>query len=170
MAARHHSPVLLQITSTNALESYHRLVKARGKCTKRCSLLRAARALVKVNKQRWLEADRTATVFRTKTLKRLNAYPEIGKFPYPIQRLLIDQYMAVEKRIAKGKPIPQLEGDCHCLFARQYQLPFTPLCSKSVGTRFTKEGRQCLYRSYCPRLMLPVTLERERLKPQVRRL
>ncbi|KAI9094444.1 hypothetical protein DFS34DRAFT_629484 [Phlyctochytrium arcticum] len=123
MAARQHSPILLQVTSTNALESYHRLVKGPGKCTKRCSLLKACRALVKVNNQRWLEADRTATTFRTKALKHLNAYPEIGKFPYPIQRLLIDQYMAVEKRIAKAKPIPELQGECHCLFARKYLLP-----------------------------------------------
>ncbi|KAI9093505.1 hypothetical protein DFS34DRAFT_666348 [Phlyctochytrium arcticum] len=123
MAARQHSPILLQVRSTNALELYHRLVKAPGKCTKRCGLLQACRALVKVNKQRWLEADHTAKVIRSNVLKLTNAYPEIRKFPYPIQRLLITQYMALEKRIAKGKPTPQLLGDCHCLLARQSQLP-----------------------------------------------
>ncbi|KAI9099344.1 hypothetical protein DFS34DRAFT_602893 [Phlyctochytrium arcticum] len=124
MAARQHSPTLLQVTSTNPLESYHRLVKADTNCGRFSSIQKACVGLCKVNTQRRLEADRAEILFRSKVLKDTEDHPNIARFPLPIQRLLIDQYRAVEYRLAKGKPAPDYDTlDCNCLFARQYLLP-----------------------------------------------
>ncbi|KAI9101233.1 hypothetical protein DFS34DRAFT_613721 [Phlyctochytrium arcticum] len=124
MAARQHSPTLLQVTSTNPLESYHRLVKADTNCGRFSSIQKACVGLCKVNTQRRLEADRAEILFRSKVLKDTEDHPNIARFPLPIQRLLIDQYRAVEYLLAKGKPAPDYDTlDCNCLFARQYLLP-----------------------------------------------
>ncbi|KAI9103885.1 hypothetical protein DFS34DRAFT_668217 [Phlyctochytrium arcticum] len=106
MGARQHSPILLQTMSTNPLESYHRLVKANKNCGKHSGILKACRSLCKVNKQRRVEADRSEILFRKKTVKNLELYPQVAKFPHPVQQLLIEQIMAVEKLVAKGKAVP----------------------------------------------------------------
>lgn len=43
-------------------------------------------------------------------------YPEIEKFPVPIQKLLAQELHAVEGRLAEGKPVPTFEEHltCHC--------------------------------------------------------
>jgi hypothetical protein len=49
---------------------------------------------------------------------------EIHKFPFPIQRLLADEALAVLSRIEKGKEPPGLiEAGCHCRFFRHYLVP-----------------------------------------------
>ncbi|KAI9094445.1 hypothetical protein DFS34DRAFT_629485 [Phlyctochytrium arcticum] len=120
MAARQHSPTLLQVTSTNPLESYHRLVKADTNCGRFSGIQKACVGLCRVNKQRRLEADRAEVLFKSKILKDTQEYPEIGRFPLPIQHLLIAQYRSVENRVAKGKLAPDYDTlECNCLFARQ---------------------------------------------------
>ena len=49
---------------------------------------------------------------------------EIHKFPYPFQRLLVNESSAVMERIEKGKGAPGLTSlNCHCLFRNRYLLP-----------------------------------------------
>ncbi|KAI9088540.1 hypothetical protein DFS34DRAFT_654862 [Phlyctochytrium arcticum] len=106
-------------TSTNALESYHWLVKANKNGGKHSGILKACCGLRKVNKQRRVEADRSEILFREKTVKNLESYPQVAKFPHPAQQLLIEQIMAVEQQVAKGKAVPAYNTlECQC---KQFQ-------------------------------------------------
>lgn len=49
---------------------------------------------------------------------------EIHKFPFPIQKLLGNEAQAVNGRLEKGKPPPDLvTAECHCRFFSCYLLP-----------------------------------------------
>jgi len=49
---------------------------------------------------------------------------EIHKFPFPIQKLLGDEALAVNDRLEKGKAPPELTtAECHCRFFVRYMLP-----------------------------------------------
>ncbi|KAI9102606.1 hypothetical protein DFS34DRAFT_683600 [Phlyctochytrium arcticum] len=122
MGARQHSPVLLQITSTNALESYHKQLKDVGKPT--ATLCGAVKTIVNVNERYAKNAAQQDYTFRRKRLTHTAQYPALAKLPHPLQRLVVDQIMMVAVRIEKGKPVPQIDNlDCNCMFARQYMLP-----------------------------------------------
>ncbi|KAI9100441.1 hypothetical protein DFS34DRAFT_614592 [Phlyctochytrium arcticum] len=157
MAARQHSPTLLQVTSTNPLESYHQLVKAD---TNSCV------GLCRVNKQRRLEADRAEVLFKSKILKDTQEYPEIGRFPLPIQHLLIAQYRSVENRVAKGKLAPDYDTlECNCLFARQYLLPckHEKVLTEEVWDQFAQLFDECGFEVYETKARVPV--ERAEVSP-----
>ncbi|KAI9103316.1 hypothetical protein DFS34DRAFT_608251 [Phlyctochytrium arcticum] len=122
MGARQHSPVLLQITSTNALESYHKQLKDVGKPT--ATLCGAVKTIVNVNERYAKNAAQQDYTFRRKRLTHTAQYPAPAKLPHPLQRLVVDQIMMVAVRIEKGKPVPQIDNlDCNCMFSRQYMLP-----------------------------------------------
>ncbi|RHZ51906.1 hypothetical protein Glove_468g3 [Diversispora epigaea] len=94
--ARQHSPLLLQVTSTNALESYHS------------------------------ELKRTTSFLYGLIAYGMNDefLEEIHKFPFPVQQMLIKEIGAVMDRLEKGKCIPGLTSlECHCLFHNRYLLP-----------------------------------------------
>jgi hypothetical protein len=49
---------------------------------------------------------------------------EIHKFPFPIQKLLGDEALAVNDRLERGKQPPNLvTAECHCRFFSCYMLP-----------------------------------------------
>ncbi|KAI9098068.1 hypothetical protein DFS34DRAFT_649662 [Phlyctochytrium arcticum] len=150
MAARQHSPTLLQFTSPNPLESYHRLIKADRSCGRFSGIQKAGVGVCKVNIQRRLEAYRDEVLFKSKVLKDTEEYPNIGRFPLPIQRLLIDQYRAVEKRIEKGKPSPDYDTmDCNCLF----------ILTDAVWDKFAQLFDECGFEVYESKVR--VLVERE---------
>ncbi|KAI9099458.1 hypothetical protein DFS34DRAFT_693860 [Phlyctochytrium arcticum] len=175
MAARQHSPTLLQMTSTNPLESYHRLVKADRNCGKFSSIQKACVGLSKVNIQRRLEADRAEVLFKSKVLKDTEDHPNIGRFPLPVQRLLIEQYNSVENRVVKGKLAPDYDTlECNCLFARQYLLPCKhafhanlfaeePILTDEVWDRYAQMFDECGFEVYETISRVPV--EREEGSP-----
>ncbi|CAG8723825.1 9095_t:CDS:2, partial [Gigaspora rosea] len=103
-----YSPLLLQITSTNPLESYHSELKAK--------------IFVQYG---FIE---TAINFRTKRISLANTRPEIfaeiHKFPFPFQKLITEEVHAVSKRLEVGKCAPNLaSAECSCRFFNQYMLP-----------------------------------------------
>ena len=66
--------------------------------------------------------------FRTKRISIIGIDPEIldeiHKLPYPIQRMVVDEFLAIEKRLEKGKEPPGLALlDCQYLFFCHYLLP-----------------------------------------------
>ncbi|CAG8657282.1 10345_t:CDS:2 [Rhizophagus irregularis] len=120
--ARQHSPLLLQVTSTNSLESFHSELK---KITS--SLHGAVHNIVNIDYKKRSEAEIASFNFR---IKKISAYgvdddilEEIKKFPFSFQQLIIKEACAVMNRLEKGKGVPGLASlDCHCLFRHRYLL------------------------------------------------
>src|SRR6266516_1612281 len=91
-------------------------------------ILGAVQNIVDIDYKKRSESERVAFNFRT---KKISAYgvdadiiEEIHKFPYPIQRLIINEACAVMDRIEKSKSVPGLTSlNCHCLFRNRYLLP-----------------------------------------------
>ncbi|CAB4390823.1 unnamed protein product [Rhizophagus irregularis] len=121
--ARQHSPLLLQVTSTNSLESFHSELKK-----KLSSLHGAVHKIVDIDYKKRSEAESASFDFR---IKKVSAYgvdddilEEIKKFPFPFQQLIIKEACAVMNRLEKGKGVPGLSSlDCFCLFHHRYLLP-----------------------------------------------
>ncbi|CAG8728866.1 13621_t:CDS:2, partial [Rhizophagus irregularis] len=114
--ARQHSPLLLQVTSTNPLESYHSELKR--KTSSLHGLIGAVHNIVAIDCKKQSDSKSAAFDFR---VKKVSAYgvekdiiEEIHKFPLPFQHLLIKEACAVMDRLEKGKGTPGLTSlDCH---------------------------------------------------------
>ncbi|KAJ3023344.1 hypothetical protein HDV00_001257, partial [Rhizophlyctis rosea] len=87
--ARQHSPLLLQITSTNPLESYHSRLKA--KVHKQFALSGAAKVIIEIDKAYEDEAYQACIQFRSKNITEIKEFPELKLFPYPIQLLMREE-------------------------------------------------------------------------------
>lgn len=124
---------LLQITSTNAVESWHANLKRekknelshftlRGICMHLCAVARE-----------WdIRAESQRHHFRTRHMTPIQDIPDLRRFPYPAQELICNQLQLMfteafqedfDRRLAEQPP--QIEDDisCTCLFYRRYQLP-----------------------------------------------
>ncbi|CAB5186668.1 unnamed protein product [Rhizophagus irregularis] len=119
-------PLLLQVTSTNLLESFHSELK---KITSSLhGLIGAVHNIVNIDYKKRSEAKIASFDF---CIKKISAYSvdddileEIKKFPFPFQQLIIKEACAVMNRLEKGKGVPGLASlDCHCLFRHRYLLP-----------------------------------------------
>ncbi|CAB4432297.1 unnamed protein product [Rhizophagus irregularis] len=160
--ARQHLPLLLQVTSTNPLESYHSELKRLTSSSH--GLIGAVHNTVDVDFKKISEAERAAFEFRT---KKISAYSvdndiieEIHKFPFPLQRLLVKEACAVMNRIEKGKGTLGLYSlNCHCLFRNRYLLPCkhifhehiygsTKLLTVDVWKAFQGMFEECGYEIY----------------------
>ncbi|RHZ67799.1 hypothetical protein Glove_299g65 [Diversispora epigaea] len=118
-----HFSFLLQITSTNAIKSYHSELKRttvfhHGACHK----------IIAFDTKKRSDAEYIAFEFHTKQISVIGIdfeiIDQIHKFPFPIQQKIVSEVHAVEKRIEKGKDVPVLTSlNCYCLFFRQYLLP-----------------------------------------------
>jgi hypothetical protein len=88
----------------------------------------ASHKIVALDIKKQTDSERVAFNFRQ---KKISAYgvedeilEEIHKFPFPLQRMLVQEASAVMDRLAKGKGAPGLTSlDCHCLFRNRYLLP-----------------------------------------------
>ncbi|CAB4477296.1 unnamed protein product [Rhizophagus irregularis] len=131
--ARQHSPLLLQITSTNPLESYHSELKRKTSSLHGLignyiitRIFYVPSVAIDCKKQ----SDSKSAAFDFR-VKKVSAYgvekdiiEEIHKFPLPFQHLLIKEACAVMDRLEKGKGAPGLTSlDCHYLFRNRYLLP-----------------------------------------------
>ncbi|POG68934.1 hypothetical protein GLOIN_2v1777773 [Rhizophagus irregularis DAOM 181602=DAOM 197198] len=90
--ARQHSPLLLQVTSTNVLESYHSELK---RITSPKHGL-----IVALDDKKQTDSERVAYEFRTKKISFIGVddeiLTEIHKFPFPVQQMIIKEYCAVD--------------------------------------------------------------------------
>ncbi|CAB4490569.1 unnamed protein product [Rhizophagus irregularis] len=123
---RQHSPLLLQVTSTNSLESYHSELKRTT--SPQHGLIGACQKIVALDKKKRADSEHVAYEFRTKKISAIGIddeiLDEIHKFPFPVQQMLINEFCAVEGRIEKGKAAPGLTSlNCNCLFFHRYLLP-----------------------------------------------
>ncbi|PKY48699.1 hypothetical protein RhiirA4_464361 [Rhizophagus irregularis] len=124
--ARQHSPLLLQVTSTNSLESFHSELKKTTSSLH--GLIGAVHGIVNIDCKKRSEAESASFDFR---IKKVSAYgvdddilEEIQKFPFPFQQLIIKEACTVINRLEKGKGVPGLTSlNCFCLFRHRYLLP-----------------------------------------------
>ena len=136
--ARQHSCLLLQITTKNPVELWHHSLKihAQGKgAMLRFSLSEVASYTLKIADQWELREEEAAVSFRTQQSAECITYPQLARFPGPIQKLIVGQLKKAleaqdEGDITKLGEIPRNlnnELSCTCLFYRQYQLPCSHL-------------------------------------------
>ncbi|RHZ85405.1 hypothetical protein Glove_66g199 [Diversispora epigaea] len=119
-------PLLLQVTSTNALESYHSELK---KITSsQHGLIGACNKIIALDLKRYSDSDYVVFEFRVKKISVTGVdndiLKEIHKFPLPIQKLIVNKILFVNDRIEKGKELPGLTSlKCHCTFFHKYMFP-----------------------------------------------
>ena len=92
--ARQHSCLLLQVMTTNAVESWHHSLKihAQGKGSMlRFSLSGVAMHTLKIADQWELREQEAATRFRAYQSAECRLYPELAMFPGPVQQLIVGQ-------------------------------------------------------------------------------
>ncbi|KAF8416903.1 hypothetical protein BGX38DRAFT_1335203 [Terfezia claveryi] len=130
MYARQHSPFLLQATTTNACEAWHRKLKSGAGLSKGQVASHGIYGMILNIIDATNDVDNRAELAKSHFRNRKLAvctkqYAEIGQLPVPIQKLLARELDAVEERIAKGKELPRFDENlwCHCKFHRQYLLP-----------------------------------------------
>ncbi|CAG8787166.1 416_t:CDS:1 [Cetraspora pellucida] len=130
-----HFPILLQITLTNALESYHSELKRTT--SPQYGLISACNKIVALDLKKQSDSDYVTFEFRVKKISAVSVeddvLKEIHKFPFPIQKLIINEVLAFNDRIEKGKGLPGLLSlECHCLFFRKYMLPCKHILHKQM--------------------------------------
>jgi hypothetical protein len=134
--AREHSPLLLQVTTTNPVESWHSGLKTKDvtkSILSRFSLQGVAKHVMATAKDYDLRADERREKFRTRVLPLAQEHPELQRFPYPVQCLLTDEIKAAKRLIEEDEPIRDFlledsHGDgrppvCDCRFFRKWQIP-----------------------------------------------
>ncbi|KAF8415880.1 hypothetical protein EV426DRAFT_661814 [Tirmania nivea] len=131
MFARQHSPLLLQVTTTNACEAWYRKLKSGAGLSKGQAASHGIYGMILNIIDAAKDVDNRAAVAKTNFQNRkltvcTKQYPEIGQLPVPIQKLLAIELDAVMDRIAKGKEVPDFDENlrCQCKFHRQYLLPY----------------------------------------------
>ncbi|PKY23585.1 hypothetical protein RhiirB3_437841 [Rhizophagus irregularis] len=94
--ARQHSPLLLQVTSTNPLESYHSEIKRLT--SSKHGLVGAVQNIVNIDLKKRSDSEKVAFDFRTKKISAHGVeddiIEEIHKFPFPLQRLIVKEACA----------------------------------------------------------------------------
>ena len=108
MYARQHSPLLLQVTTTNACEAWHCKLKSGAGLSKGQVASHGIYGMVLNIMDAAKDVDNRSDIAKSHFRNRKLAictkqYQEIGQFPVPIQKLLALEIDAVAERIAKGK-------------------------------------------------------------------
>ena len=118
--ARQHSPILLQVPTTNPVESWHSSIKKapEDKLTMSKFSLRGIDNHVLLIGDEWVLRDKEeGTRWKTSMFPEARDQPELAAFPVPIQRLLINQMKKAKKDTENGEA-PRHELPCKCLFYR----------------------------------------------------
>ena len=107
--ARQHSPILLQVSTTNPVESWHSSLKKapEDKLTmSKFNLSGSARHVLLIGDEWELRDKEEGTRWKTSIYPEARDQPQLAAFPVPIQRLLIKQIKKAKKDTAYGKPPP----------------------------------------------------------------
>ena len=126
--ARDHSAILLQVTTTNPIEAWHRSLKALAKISKltirpKYSLSGIIALISQCAQTYQSRAQKAAYDWSKKKLSATLEYPWLSEFPYPIQLLLLDEIKGATTLAELGHDSTlSAEGTCSCRFARSYWL------------------------------------------------
>ncbi|TAQ84793.1 hypothetical protein B7494_g6880 [Chlorociboria aeruginascens] len=127
--AREHSALLLQVTTTNPVEAWHRSLKSLAKISKltirpKYSLAGIITIIAQCAESYDARAQKAAYDWSKKKLSAISEYPWLNEFPYHVQLLLLDEIKAATLLAESGKdPMLSSNGTCSCKFARSYWLP-----------------------------------------------
>ncbi|CAG8509342.1 15205_t:CDS:2 [Cetraspora pellucida] len=180
-----HSSILLQVTTTNPLESYHSELKRIT--SKQHEFISACNKIIKLDYKKELDSEKTAINFFQKCISIFDFNDEtieqIHKFPYPIQKLMTSEITAMNKRVEKRKLLPNLIAPkCTCLFFCRYLVPckhifhqhlfgqasnklLTINIWKRLQDMFVKEGIAIYEGNKITKILVPVqTLEEKEMK------
>jgi hypothetical protein len=121
--------LLLQVTTTNPNEAYHRSLKALAGITKRTkkprhSLSGIIQLISQCDTNYNTRAQKQVLNWQKKSLSATLDYPWLNGFKYHIQLLLLDEIKATTE-LAKSSADSRLKEDstCKCRFSRAYLLP-----------------------------------------------
>ena len=142
--ARTHSPLLLQVPTTNPLERFHSALKYGVKAAIKSWSLQGIVihiANVALGYDRRAEAEERS--WRAGSLPEVRLYPGIERLPVPIQKLILREREKGELLVAEGEDPREVgkETECDCLFWRRYSLPCRHLFQVDmlIGGMFREE-------------------------------
>jgi len=145
MWSRQHSPLLLQITSTSPVESYHAVLKRNGDAS--FGLIGACKVTHNADRGYFDRATKVRLEFRTKSITEAKDYPFLLGFPNPVQILLLDEILGFQRRLEEGKPMPDNMGlECNCQFFRRYLLPCRHLFHCNLAGDFITDENWAAFR------------------------
>jgi len=137
--ARCHSPLLLQVPTTNPVESWHSVLKCKGvtkDILQRFSLLGIVKHSLAVDKEYERRAEEVERKWRTRQHPLAVEFPELRVFPYPVQQLLVEEIHQgkllvgeeeVPEPLAAAPEVDSQGGirppSCRCQFYQKWQLP-----------------------------------------------
>ena len=124
MYARMHSPLLLQMDTTNALEAYHRDLKMT--CSPKDGMVASVESIHKLLERKIATENKALLDMRTKVVAEVKIYPKLARFSFQFQRMIVEELRHAYRLCAECKPakdIMQLEPVCACKFFRKYFLP-----------------------------------------------
>ena len=127
--ARNHSALLLQVTTTNPIEAWYRLLKALAKLTKltirpKYSLAGIIALIAQCAKLYNAYTQKAAYNQSRKKLSATLEYPWLNSFLYHVQLLLLNEIKAAASLTELGKDPTLLDnGTCSYRFTRSYWLP-----------------------------------------------
>jgi hypothetical protein len=129
MYPRQHLTLLLQISTTNAVESWHNALKKKSTAITRTqvqySLMGLCRMIHEVGLQFDARSERRAAQFRTKNLSECIIYPGLKYFPFPFQKLIVGELRIAQQYVEDAVPLRRYTEvrSCRCNFYVKYYLP-----------------------------------------------
>ena len=104
--ARQHSSLLLQVPGTNPVESWHFSLKTHAegkKSIRKFSLLGCASHVLRIGDQWEQRAKDEAALWRSTRSAECQDYPDLARFPGPVQELIVGQLKKGQQNAADGK-------------------------------------------------------------------
>lgn len=138
--ARCHSTLLLQISTTNSLESWHSALKHGVKQSMLTwSFCRTVRHIANIAHDYDKRAEKVAAAeWMSGQYSDSALCPSMDKLPGSLQRLVLHEREEAELLIQEGQdPKDSEQVACDCLFWQQYQLP----CRHPFDRKFNSRGK-----------------------------
>jgi len=103
---RSHVPLLIQIATTNLVESWHNSLKNPSQAAKKTqaifSLLGCVMTVNETTLQWDARAEQQRKDFRSRNLSESQRYKMLKKFPFPVQKLLLQEIRYVQGQWLRG--------------------------------------------------------------------
>lgn len=135
--SRTHSPILLQVTTTNSVEHYHSELKRKGNINLglRCGFRGVLLGTDELLKQEMIQRKKRIELDAMKQSKSVSMYPELQKLPLAVQQMIHEQYQAALKRFEEGRSY-QISTETYvyvCDFYYKYLLPCKHMFFEDLG-------------------------------------
>jgi hypothetical protein len=125
---RSHTPLLIQIATTNLVESWHNSLKKPSQTVKKTqavfSLLGCVMTINETALQWDARAEQRRKDFRSRNLSEVQQYKMLKIFPFPVQKLLLQEIRVANQYVEDNVPIREFPDEkmCNCKFYQKYYL------------------------------------------------